>query len=79
MKHAKENILHSPRITEKASAQAALDCYVFNIHKDAAKRDVSDAVRAIYKVSPRMVRLATVAGKKKAYVYLKKGDKIELA
>jgi large subunit ribosomal protein L23 len=87
--------LLSPRITEKAAYMGEKGCYVFNIAKNAGKQDVARAVRAIYKVTPRKVTVAVVRGKKvvtrgtnrpghsasgkKAYVYLKSGDTIELA
>jgi large subunit ribosomal protein L23 len=87
-------IISAPRITEKGAYLASKGVYVFNVSKDATKADIASAVRATYKVSPRMVRVASVPGKKvvtrgtnrigktasgkKAYVYLKAGDKIEL-
>ena len=87
------NILSNPRITEKGAYLAEKGVYVFNVAKDATKQDIAAAVRAAYKVVPRMVRVAAVPGKKvmtrgtnragktsagkKAYVYLKEGDKIE--
>ncbi|KKT44752.1 MAG: 50S ribosomal protein L23 [Parcubacteria group bacterium GW2011_GWA2_44_15] len=83
-----------PRVTEKAtmlSEQGRTVC-VFEISRSANKRDVADAVRAIYKVSPEKVAILKVPPKKsfvrgrvskgktgrKAYVYLKKGEKIEI-
>jgi large subunit ribosomal protein L23 len=88
------HIITTPRITEKGAYLSEKGIYVFNISKDATKQDVAAAVRAAYKVTPRMVRVARVPSKsvmtrgtnrpgktsagKKAYVYLKEGDKIEL-
>jgi ribosomal protein L23 len=88
-------ILITPRITEKAANLSAEGCYVFMVAPDAGKRAVAEAVRSIYKVTPRKVTLValprkrvvargrgkagTTAGGKKAYVFLKKGDTIELA
>ena len=93
-KHAGD-ILKGPRITEKAAYLSEKGCYTFNVAPDASKRDVAEAVRAVYKVNPRKVTLAAVprkrvatrgsvrmghkAGGKKAYVYLRQGDTIELA
>jgi len=87
-------ILLSPRITEKGAILAESGCYVFNVAPDAGKKEVRDAVREVFKVTPRKVTLAAVprkmvatrgtnrkgktSGGKKAYVYLKKGEKIEL-
>ena len=85
-------ILKHARITEKASMHQGLGVYTFDIARSATKRDVMQAVRALYKVTPRSVRVVTVptksrrnartgklgmtGGGKKAYVYLKKGDSI---
>ncbi len=88
-------IILSPRITEKGAYLAAAGCYVFNVVPGATKREVAEAVCTIFKVTPRRVSLlrtprktatirgtnrkGTTAGGKKAYVYLKKGEAIELA
>ncbi|HVU79849.1 MAG TPA: 50S ribosomal protein L23 [Candidatus Paceibacterota bacterium] len=84
-----------PRITEKAAYMAEKGVYVFNVSLDATRREVADAVQAVFKVTPRSVRLTAVPkksvqtrgtnrwgstrGGKKAYVYLKKGDTLEIA
>jgi large subunit ribosomal protein L23 len=82
-----------PRITEKATYSAELhNVYVFDIATKATKRDVAAFVAAAYKVTPIKVTTARVPSKrvvyrgkrgvkpagKKAYVYLKRGDKIEI-
>jgi large subunit ribosomal protein L23 len=88
-------IIHSPRITEKALQMTSSNTYVFEIAMDATKRDVVAAIKALYGVTPVKVnivrkgprayvarsrnRRGTKAGMKKAYVFLKKGDKIDLA
>ncbi|MBI5457729.1 50S ribosomal protein L23 [Candidatus Kaiserbacteria bacterium] len=85
-------ILKHARITEKASMHQAGGVYTFDIARAATKRDVIQAVRALYAVTPRTVRIVTVptkvrrnartgklgmtGGGKKAYVYLKKGETI---
>ncbi len=87
-------IIKSPRITEKAMQMTVNDVYVFEVAMDATKRDIVTAVNAIYGVVPRKVNIvrkntrAFVArfrnrrgkktGMKKAYVFLKKGDKIDI-
>lgn len=85
-------VLIRPRITEKATMQTEKNAYVFEIHTDASKHDVINAVFAQYKVKPVRVNIArnpakrvlvrgkrgTTSAIKKAYVYLKKGDKIEI-
>ncbi|OGC86774.1 50S ribosomal protein L23 [Candidatus Adlerbacteria bacterium RIFCSPHIGHO2_02_FULL_54_18] len=93
-KHA-GHILIAPRITEKGAYMAEAGVYCFNVAQDSSKRDVATAILDVYKVSPRKVTLVaiprkrvmtrgtnrrgTTRGGKKAYVFLKKGDKIELA
>ncbi len=93
-KRGLDSVLLSPRITEKATGGNAIGCYVFDIPRGAGKRDVREAVIARYGVTPRQIRTTKVmaknvltrgsrksgvkAGGKKAYVYLKAGDKIEL-
>jgi large subunit ribosomal protein L23 len=87
-------ILKSPRITEKAAYATEKGMYVFEVAQDATKRDVIAAVKAVYNVTPRKVnvvvkqprkyvarfrgRSGTKSGMKKAYVFLKKGEKIDL-
>ena len=87
-------VLSGLRITEKAVKQGDQNVYTFNIRRDATKFLVRDAVKALYNVTPVKVnivnkkpahrlsgsknRLVKVAGAKKAYVYLKKGDTINL-
>lgn len=85
------DVLIRPRITEKATDQLEKNTYVFEIAHGAQKKQVANAVHVIYKVKPIKVRIANnpskrvfVRGKRglktgvrKAYVELKKGDKIE--
>ena len=87
-------VLQQARITEKASMHAMDSVYVFNVSERASKRDIMAAVRKMYKVTPRKVRVATIPSKikrnartgrtgvkpggKKAYIYLKKGETINL-
>ena len=89
----KNSPLIIPRITEKATFLAEKNVYVFNIPKGASKGVVLNSLRAQYKVTPLKINIVNQMGKKvtakgrigrsvdtkKAYVYLKEGDKIELA
>lgn len=93
-KHA-SHILLNPRITEKGAYLSSIGAYVFNVAKTANKKDIADAVQEVFKVTPRKVTVVTVpakrvmtrgsnrmgktAGGKKAYVFLKQGETIELA
>lgn len=74
--------------------QQVAGVYVFDVAVNATKRDIISAVKKAYGVTPRMVRTVTIhpstvrhartgkygtsAGGKKAYVYLKKGETINL-
>lgn len=85
------NVLVRPHITEKAAYESAHNAYAFEIAPWATKDQVKKAVLEIYKVTPVKVNVAylpakkvvvrgkkgTKSGLKKAYVFLKKGDKIE--
>ncbi|MEY3784125.1 MAG: ribosomal subunit protein large subunit ribosomal protein [Candidatus Parcubacteria bacterium] len=87
-------VILGPRITEKTVEKGEHNVFTFNVRRDATKYSVRDAIKALYNVTPvkinivnkkpakRMVgsrsRTKHVAGMKKAYVYLKKGDTINL-
>lgn len=88
-----KNALVRPRITEKAAlANSETNAYVFEVSRNATKKAVSDSIREVYKVTPRKVNLlnipkkqvfirgkkGTKGGGKKAYVFLKKDDKIDI-
>ncbi|MFH1621365.1 MAG: 50S ribosomal protein L23 [Patescibacteria group bacterium] len=86
------HVLLSPRISEKAAVSASGGKYVFNVSIDSTKIEISKAVEALYKVNVDSVRIVRNIGKvvrrgrisgrrnriKKAYVTLKRGQKIEL-
>jgi large subunit ribosomal protein L23 len=94
MKKLSSQILLAPRITEKGAYLTAAGVYVFNIARDANKVQVAQAIREIFSVTPRKVTVVNLPRKqtstrgtnrkgmtraqKKAYVFLKKGDTIEL-
>lgn len=85
-------IIH-PRITEKATdVSEDHNVYTFDVHPRATKNEIAKEVKRLYKVEPLKVRtlrvphsLSSVRGRKfirhggkKAYVYLKEGDSIEI-
>jgi large subunit ribosomal protein L23 len=88
------SVIVKPRITEKAVRLGEQNVYTFVVRRDATKRDVTAAIKALYNVTPVNVnivnktprqykskaknRVLTEKGMKKAYVYLKKGDSISL-
>ena len=83
--------IKNPRVTEKVSNASAQNVYTFNIAVSANKKEVEKAVFSLYKVKPVKVNVLPVPRKKimskgkvgirgggrKAFVYLKKGEKIE--
>lgn len=88
-------VIIRPLITEKAAVLGDKNVYTFEIHSNATKTDVRDAVKTIFKVTPMKIRTVRSkllkkghpkmrgtksirAGMKKAYVYLKAGDRIDL-
>ena len=85
-------IIIRPRITEKATIVQEGNVYVFEVFSNATKSNVSKAIKEIYKVLPKKVNIVnspskkvfvrgkfgTKPGIKKAYVYLKKGETIEI-
>lgn len=88
------SVIRRPRITEKATYSAEKGVYVFEVAVDASKIDVAKAIQHLFKVTPTKIHTVRMKpqkitkmlrgisrqskGYKKAYVYLKKGDKIEL-
>ena len=91
MKKDLNSVLIRPHITEKASIKAESSVYVFEIAPKATKSQVEKAFAEKYKLEPVKVSTVTIpaknvfvrgkrgkkSGYKKAYIYLKKGDKIE--
>jgi len=90
--HDLASMILRPRVTEKATMSAEGGVYVFEVSKDSNKNKIAKAIAVMYKVSPIKVRVVNLPAKsvfirgkwgtktavKKAYVYLKKGEKIEI-
>jgi large subunit ribosomal protein L23 len=92
--HNLHGVLLKPHFTEKSVSMGEQNVYTFEVKRDATKFQVRDAVKALYNVTPVKVntvnklpaertkgstnRTVKVPGMKKAYVYLKKGDTINL-
>lgn len=82
-----------PWITEKATLLNEQGVYVFKIAKKLNKKTVAIAIEKAYKVVPEKVNIVNIPSKKillrrkhaekpgykKAVVFLKEGDKIEIA
>jgi len=89
------SVLLKPRITEKAAHLTAKNVYTFDVSPRATKSEVIAAISEFYNVTPKKVAIVKIIGKrvrlrtrrgwgtknatKKAYVYLKEGDRIEFA
>lgn len=92
--HNLSDVLVKPHFTEKSMNMGDKNVYTFEVKRSATKFMVRDAVKALYNVTPVKVnivnklpahrtkgstnRTVKVPGMKKAYVYLKKGDSINL-
>ena len=84
-------IIKNPRVTEKGSNALEHNVYTFDTTKSATKAEIKKAIFALYKVHPVKVNVLAVprksvmlrgragerGGGRKAFVYLKAGDKIE--
>lgn len=85
------SVIKNPRITEKAAYASDNNVYTFDVATRTTKIEVAKAVKDIYNVEPVKVNIVAIPkkkvyrrdgvgvkrGGKKAYVFLKKGDKIE--
>lgn len=86
-------LIKNPRITEKTTMVNEGGVYTFDVSKNATKVEIKKAIKDMFGVAPRKVNVVTIlakkvfvrgkhgktAGGRKAYVYLKKGDTLELA
>ncbi|MBI2096455.1 MAG: 50S ribosomal protein L23 [Candidatus Taylorbacteria bacterium] len=85
-------VIIRPRVTEKAGLLGKSGIYVFDVRPEATKAAVAKEIFEFYKVKPADVRLVNfppkavftrgrrgrAGGGRKAYVVLKKGDKLEI-
>jgi large subunit ribosomal protein L23 len=86
------DVILSPRITEKGAISAESNAYIFNVSVRATKTQIAQAIEQAYKVIPRKIGIVKYPGKnvfskgkrgrtaggKKAYVFLKKGEQIQV-
>jgi large subunit ribosomal protein L23 len=91
--NAKKNPIVKFHITEKAGILNEASAYAFQVAKDATKGQIAKEIIKLYKVTPVKVNIINVKpekvfskGKvgqtksfKKAYVFLKKGETIDIA
>lgn len=92
---AAHEVVRAPWFSEKALIITEKKVYVFEVPISATKAAIAGAIKEIYGVAPRAVRIVnlpakrkalrtrrgigTRAGRRKAYVYLAEGDSIQFA
>lgn len=88
-------IIRAPWFSEKSLIITEKKVYVFAVSPRATKAEIAGAVKEIYGVAPRAVRIASLPAKRKAlrarrgvgtrsarrkaYVYLAEGDSIQFS
>lgn len=88
-------IIRAPWFSEKALLSTEKGVYAFAVPARATKAAIASAIKEIYNVDPRKIRIANLPGKpksmrtrrgegvraarRKAYVYLNAGDTIQFA
>ena len=88
-------VIHAPWFSEKALIATEKGVYTFEVSPRATKALIAGAIKEIYNVAPRKVRIVNLPAKKKAmrtkrgvgtraarrkaYVYLNAGDSIQFA
>lgn len=92
LKEKHYDALRAPLITEKSTLVAGNNQMVFEVAKDATKKDIKEAVEALYKVKVLSVNTVNQTGKskrfkgimgkrasvRKAYISLEKDAKIDV-
>ena len=92
---AAHEIIRAPWFSEKALIATEKGVYAFEVPPRATKGDIAGAIKEIYGVSPKKIRIVNLPGKRKAmrtrrgmgqraerskaYVYLHAGDTIQFA
>jgi len=89
------DIIRAPWFSEKALIVTEKGIYTFDVSERATKASIASAIKEIYKVEPRKIRIVNLPGKpktmrtkrgvghrasrRKAYVYLNAGDTIQFS
>lgn len=90
-----QEIIRAPWFSEKALIMTEQGVYAFAVPVSATKATIAAAIKEVYGVEPKAVRIVNLPGKKKAmrtrrgvgvraarrkaYVYLNKGETIQFA
>jgi large subunit ribosomal protein L23 len=61
------DIIIAPLITEKSMVGTAVQQYSFEVHKDATKTQIKQAVQSIFSVSVKKINTVNVPGKVKNF------------
>lgn len=88
-------VIRAPWLSEKALIATERGVYAFAVPKEASKAEIAGAIKALYKVDPKKIRIVHLPAKQKnlrsgrgtgmraarhkAYVYLNAGDTIQFA
>ena len=89
------DIIRAPWFSEKALMATERGVYTFGVSTRATKAEIAGAIKEIYKVTPKKIRIVNLPAKRKAmrtkrgvgvrsarrkaYVYLNKGETIQFA
>ena len=89
------DIIRAPWFSEKALIVTEKGVYTFGVSTRATKAEIAGAIKEIYKVTPRKIRIVNLpakrkamrtkrgvgvrAARRKAYVYLNKGETIQFS
>lgn len=89
------DIIHAPWFSEKALIMTEKGVYTFEVPARATKAEIAGALKEVYSVEPRKICIVNLpakrkamrtrrgegfrASRRKAYVYLNKGDTIQFA
>ena len=95
LRGAAHDIIRAPWFSEKALLGTEHGIYAFEVFPHSTKAEIAGAIKEIYKVSPKAIRIVnlpaktkamrtrrgvgTRAARCKAYVYLNAGDTIQFA
>jgi large subunit ribosomal protein L23 len=58
------DVLVHPLLTEKSTALGSYNQYVFSVATSATKKHIHSAIKEIYKITPKKIRIIPVRGKK---------------
>lgn len=89
----RRNSLIRPKITEKSTLVSNRNVFTFEVEREATKSSIKHDIKSLYNVTPIKVTIVNTPAKKvmsrgkvgrtrapkKAYIYLKEGDTINIS